>query len=167
MYAAGQEFARTAGDDVPPIGRTRVGLHYGAAVVGNFGGEGRIQYTALGDGMNTAARLESANKALKTTALVSSEAKRQTSLDVFRPMGRVVLSGRATPVEVWEPAPDMDPELRGRLNALWTRYDGGDRSALVQLEEIAAGLKGDAALLEFVYRIREAGPGGHFVLGSK
>jgi adenylate cyclase len=167
MFECGQEFARTAGEGIPPIGRTRVGLHYGEAVVGNFGGEGRIQYTALGDAMNTAARLESANKALKTTSLVSSEAKRQTTVDVFRPMGRVVLSGRATPVEVWEPAPDMDEALRARLNALWLQYDGGDASALVQLEEITASLKEDAALAEFVYRIREAGPGGHFVLASK
>jgi adenylate cyclase len=167
MFEAGQAFAASGGSDIPPIGRTRVGLHHGEAVVGNFGGEGRIQYTALGDGMNCAARLESANKALKTTILVSSEVKRETSLDVFRPMGRVVLSGRATPVEVWEPVPDMDETLRRRLNELWTLYDGGEDSALVQLEEIAAGHKDDAALQEFVYRIREAGPGGHFVLGSK
>jgi adenylate cyclase len=167
MYEAGQEFARTAGDDIPKIGRTRVGLHRGEAVVGNFGGEGRIQYTALGDGMNTAARLESANKALKTTILVSKEAKEETGLDVFRPMGRVVLSGRATPVEVWEPRPDMDAELRARLSALWLAFDGGDSEALVQLQAIAAEHKEDAALQEFVYRIREAGPGGHFVLGSK
>jgi adenylate cyclase len=167
MYEAGQEFSRTAGDDIPPIGRTRVGLHHGEAVVGNFGGEGRIQYTALGDAMNCAARLESANKALKTTALVSSEAKREMTIDLFRPMGRVVLSGRATPVEVWEPVPQMDEEVRKRLNDLWQRYDGGDREALVQLEEMAAEAKEDAALAEFVYRIREAGPGGHFVLASK
>jgi adenylate cyclase len=155
------------GEAAPTIGRTRVGLHRGEAVVGNFGGEGRIQYTALGDGMNTAARLESANKALKTTILVSREAKQQSTLDVFRPMGRVVLSGRATPVEVWEPAPHMDEALRRTLCELWERYDGGDREALVQLEAIAVEHKDDAALQEFVYRIREAGPGGHFVLGSK
>ncbi|MEQ1511030.1 MAG: adenylate/guanylate cyclase domain-containing protein, partial [Sphingopyxis sp.] len=73
MTAAGEAFAkRMAGEQggtLPPIGRTRVGLHYGEAVVGNFGGEGRIQYTALGDSMNTAARLESANKLMKTRAL--------------------------------------------------------------------------------------------------
>jgi adenylate cyclase len=78
-----------------------------------------------------------------------------------------VLSGRAKPVEVWEPAPKMDEAVRARLNALWRQYDGGDASALVQLEEMAASLKEDAALAEFVYRIREAGPGGHFVLASK
>jgi adenylate cyclase len=167
MYEAGQAFARSGGEDMPPIGRTRVGLHRGEAVVGNFGGEGRIQYTALGDGMNTAARLESANKALKTTILVSSEAKQASTLDVFRPMGRVVLSGRSTPVEVWEPVPAMDEGLRARLNALWLRFDSGDAAALAELEEIAAAHKEDAAMAEFVYRIREAGPGGHFVLGSK
>ncbi len=167
MYEGGQAFAREAGEGLPPIGITRVGLHRGEAVVGNFGGEGRIQYTALGDGMNTGARLESANKQLKTTVLVSAEAKARSSLDIFRPMGRVVLSGRATPVELWEPAPHVEPDLRRRLVALWERFDDGDREALVQLEAIAADNKADAALGLFVYRLREAGPGGHFVLGSK
>ena len=167
MYEAGEAFARAGGDDLPPLGRTRVGLHRGEAVVGNFGGEGRIQYTALGDGMNTAARLESANKSLKTTILVSREAKDESTLDIFRPMGRIVLSGRATPVEVWEPAPGMDPEERRTLARLWERFDTGDASALIDLELIANSNKEDAALANFVYRIREAGPGGHFVLGSK
>jgi adenylate cyclase len=144
-----------------------VGLHRGEAVVGNFGGEGRIQYTALGDGMNTAARLESANKLLKTTALVSDEAKSQSTLDVFRPMGRIVLSGRSTPVMVWEPKPSMPAEMRSKLVEWWERFDEGDLSALAELEQVSAANKGDAALANFVYRIREAGPGGHFVLGSK
>ena len=103
------------------LGRTRVGLHYGDAVVGNFGGEGRLSYTALGDAMNCAPRLEGANKYLKTVALVSDEAKSRTSLDIFRPMGRIILSGRATPIVVWEPAPDFDPQLRAELVRLWQR----------------------------------------------
>ncbi len=171
MYQCGQDFRRNAKDiagvELPPIGSTRVGLHRGDAVVGNFGGKGRIQYTALGDGMNTAARLESANKALKTTMLVSDEAKRESTLGFFRPMGRMVLSGRATPVMVWEPVPDMDEGLRGELEELWHHFDAGDTSALAQLEELAAARKEDAALQHFVYRIGKVGPGGHFVLDSK
>ncbi len=167
LYEAGEAFRRAAGDDVPPIGRTRVGLHKGEAVVGNFGGEKRIQYTALGDGMNTAARLESANKALATTALVSREARDASGLDIFRPMGRIVLSGRATPIEVWEPAPAMDAALRAQLADLWARYDGGDKAALAEIQAVAAAHKDDAALANFVFRIREAGPGGQYVLGSK
>lgn len=167
MYRAGEEFRRSGGPEIPPLGCTRVGLHRGEAVVGNFGGEGRIQYTALGDGMNTAARLESANKHMKTTALVSSAAKEPSGLDIFRPMGRVVLSGRATPIEVWEPVPDMAPELRARLNQLWRRFEAGEQDALHALEAVAATHKDDAALQFFVYRVREVGPGGSFVLGSK
>jgi adenylate cyclase len=167
MYEAGEEFKKGADSDLPAIGCTRVGLHRGEAVVGNFGGEGRIQYTALGDGMNTAARLESANKSLKTTALVSNEVKVQSTLDVFRPMGRIVLSGRSTPVEVWEPKPSMPADLRQTLVDLWQRFESGDLAALPEIEALAALHKDDAALANFVYRIREAGPGGHFVLGSK
>ena len=167
MYEAGEAFAKSAGADLPKIGCTRVGLHRGEAVVGNFGGEGRIQYTALGDGMNTAARLESANKYLKTTVLVSDEAKRETALDIFRPMGRIVLSGRATPVMVWEPVPQMDETLRRDLNSFWERFESGDKDALPGLERLATSRADDAALANFVYRIREVGPGGHFVLGTK
>jgi adenylate cyclase len=166
MYEVGETFKRSGGEGLPPIGRTRVGLHRGEAVVGNFGGEGRIQYTALGDGMNTASRLESANKALDTTILVSREAKEHSSLDIFRPMGRIVLSGRATPVEVWEPVPHVPSEERARLTRLWLRFDSGDSAALAEIETFAAD-KEDAALANLVYRLREAGPGGHFVLASK
>jgi adenylate cyclase len=167
MYEAGERFKESAEPGLPAIGCTRVGLHRGEAVVGNFGGEGRIQYTALGDGMNTAARLESANKSLKTTALVSSEVKAESTLEVFRPMGRIVLSGRATPVEVWEPKPSIEPEALRRLAELWERFDGGDLEALAELERLSAAEPEDAALANFVYRIGQAGPGGHYVLGSK
>ena len=166
MFRCGEEFRAAAGPEIPPIGRTRVGLHFGEAVVGNFGGEGRIQYTALGDAMNTASRLESANKWLKTTILVSREAKESSTVDCYRPMGRIVLSGRATPVEVWEPVPDWPEADRRLLTGLWLRFDGGDESALSDMEAFASD-KRDAALDNFVYRLRHAGPGGHFVLGSK
>ena len=57
MYEAGAGIrAGPPAPDVPPIGCTRVGLHHGEAVVGNFGGEGRIQYTALGDAHEHAPR---------------------------------------------------------------------------------------------------------------
>jgi adenylate cyclase len=149
------------------LGRTRVGLHFGEAVVGNFGGEGRLSYTALGDAMNCAARLEGANKYLKTVALISEEARQKTSLDIFRPMGRIVLSGRATPIVVWEPAPDSDPRLREELVRLWNAFDGGDRSALDAIEQICLTQDKDAALSAFACRLRESGPGGAFSLKEK
>jgi adenylate cyclase len=150
-----------------PLGRTRIGLHFGPAVVGNFGGEGRLSYTALGDAMNCAARLEGANKYLKTAALVSDDAKRQCSLDIFRPMGRIIVSGRGTPVVVWEPVPDYDPDLRKELTRLWTEFEAGDRSALDAIEQICLTQDKDAALSAFACRLREAGPGGAVQLKEK
>jgi len=149
------------------FGRTRAGLHYGEAVVGNFGGEGRLSYTALGDAMNCGSRLEGANKYLKSAALVSDEAKVRSSRDFFRPMGRIVLSGRATPIVVWEPVPGIDPTLRAELERLWLAFDGGDRSALDEIEQICLIHDKDAALCAFACRLREAGPGGATILGEK
>src|SRR5215813_4939556 len=54
------------------LGVTRVGAHAGPAIVGNFGGGRFFDYTAYGDTINVAARLEVANKQLGTRILVSS-----------------------------------------------------------------------------------------------
>lgn len=162
-----KEFSAQHNEQGVELGRTRAGLHYGDAVVGNFGGEGRLSYTALGDAMNCAARLEGANKYLKTVALISEEARSRTSLDVFRPMGRIVLSGRATPVVVWEPVPEIDPQLRAELVHLWHSFDSGDRSALDAIEQICLTHDKDAALAAFACRLREAGPGGAIQLKEK
>jgi adenylate cyclase len=167
MLTFTQKFSVEYSEPGHEMGRTRVGLHYGEAVVGNFGGEGRLSYTALGDSMNCAARLEGANKYLKTVALISEEARSRTSLDVYRPMGRIVLSGRATPVVVWEPAPDFDPKLRHELVRLWNAFDSGDRSALDAIEQICLTQDNDAALSAFACRLREAGPGGATTLKEK
>jgi adenylate cyclase len=150
------------------LGRTRIGLHFGEAIVGNFGGERRIQYTALGDAMNTAARLEGANKYLKSTALVSDEARiAMTNQDIFRPMGRITLSGRSTPIVVWEPAPLMNAEARARLVQLWRQFETGSREALQDIEALAAMYDNDVALSALAVRLRESGPGGSYVLGEK
>ena len=150
------------------LGRTRIGLHYGESIVGNFGGEGRMQYTALGDAMNTAARLEGANKYLKSVALVSDEARARTEAqDIFRPMGRITLSGRSTPIVVWEPSPGTDPEQHLELTRLWRQFEAGNKESLHELEAIAATCDNDVALATFVNRLRQAGPGGSYVLGEK
>jgi adenylate cyclase len=164
MYRAGEEFRSSVPDGVPAIGKTRVGLHHGEAIVGNFGGEGRIQYTALGDSMNTASRLESANKQLKSNVLVSKEAAELSGLDWFRVLGRVVLRGRATPVEILEPCPDIPPTALTAFNDLARRANSGDVSAITALAEQAAKYPKDEALANFVFRLAHLEEGGYFVL---
>ncbi len=164
MYEAGEEFRRTVPEGLPLIGKTRVGLHHGEAIVGNFGGEGRIQYTALGDSMNTASRLESANKQTKSNILVSREAVELSGLDIFRPLGRIVLRGRATPVEIFEPVPNMPNEERQNYTAIAKRAVSGDVSAVTALAEMSVRAPMDTALANFVYRLQHQEEGGYFVL---
>jgi len=111
-WRVGEAFRTTPIGDHPPLGRTRVGLHRGDAIVGAFGGQGRITYSALGDAVTMAFGLESANRSLNTDILTSREAISPSVAGVFRAMGRIGLRGRSTPVEVFEAALDFPPEAR-------------------------------------------------------
>ena len=61
------------------LGVTRIGVHAGPAIVGNFGGGRFFDYTAYGDTINIAARLEAANKQLGTRICVSAAASPNAS----------------------------------------------------------------------------------------
>jgi adenylate cyclase len=164
MWQAGEKFRKIIRPGVPPIGRTRVGLHFGEAIVGNFGGDDRIQYTALGDSMNTAARLEAANKKLGTSVIASAEAVSRSGLDWWRPMGRITLRGRSTPVDIFEPAPDMPNGALSHIQAVLDRVAEGDGDALAELAALAATSPGDAALGNLVHRMHSMKSGGSYVL---
>jgi adenylate cyclase len=164
MHAAGERFRSEHRPGIPAVGRTRVGVHRGEAVVGNFGGEGRMQYTALGDSMNTAARLEAANKQLGTSLLVSSAVKSTTTIDCFRPMGRIVVRGRARPLEIFEPVTELRRADAEALAEILRRFDAGDTSALGALQDLAAAHAADTALENLVHRVETIGPGGCFAL---
>ncbi|MGP1351688.1 MAG: CHASE2 domain-containing protein [Parasphingopyxis sp.] len=167
MWRFGEEFRQNAPEGVPPIGRTRVGLHYGEAIVGNFGGEERIQYTALGDAMNTAARLESANKQTDTAMLASYEAVETVTKAEFRCLGRVTLSGRATPVKIYEPVLDITAGSAAMVDSLYRQFEEGDEQAREKIAELAAQNPDDAALRNFAERLITTEPGGTYVLQGK
>ena len=165
LYLAGEEFRKNVPEGVPPIGRTRVGMHYGDAIVGNFGGEGRIQYTALGDAMNTAARLEAANKTLETKVLLSREAMERTGLDWYRPMGRITLRGRSTPVEVFEPVPDWEEKDRAAVTAVIAAHEKGDTNSIQALGAMIKRFGGDLGLANLRKRLEKTKNGESYALG--
>lgn len=165
LYQAGEEFRKNVPEGVPPIGRTRVGMHYGDAIVGNFGGEGRIQYTALGDAMNTAARLEAANKALDTKILLSREAMERTGLDWFRPMGRITLRGRSTPVDVFEPIPEWEEKDRAAVTAVIAAHARGDNDSVQALGAMIQQYGEDLGLANLLKRLKKTKNGESYALG--
>jgi adenylate cyclase len=95
------------------MGATRIGIHTGDATVGNFGGQQRFDYTAMGDAMNTAARLEGANKAFGTRVAISGDvleaAAAEGPLPQAQKVGGVILKGRKASVDVFTPALNAAP----------------------------------------------------------
>ncbi len=141
------------------LGITRIGVHTGVASVGNFGGRKRFDYTAMGDAMNTAARLEGINKRLGTRVTVSGAARAAAGPEApeLRPVGRVELKGKAEPVEVWSldretPAPAraayaeafaLIEEAPAAAKALFAALAPSDPLAALHLARLEQGERGD------------------------
>jgi len=85
------------------LGITRIGAHAGPAIVGNFGGARFFDYTAYGDTINVASRLEVANKQLGTRILVSAALAERVENFRGRPVGDLVLRGRTEAIRAFEP----------------------------------------------------------------
>jgi class 3 adenylate cyclase len=101
----------------PRIG-IRIGLNCADVLVGNVGSSTRLSYTALGDGVNVAARLEGINKLFGSTICISDGIYDLMGADLLvRPLKRVQVKGRKTEFMIYEllalRASD-DPELQVR-----------------------------------------------------
>jgi adenylate cyclase len=86
-----------------PLGGTRIGVHTGTVIIGNFGGKTMFDYRALGDPINTCSRLETVNKFLGTRICVSRETVDKCPGFIGRPIGTLVLKGKSQGIETFEP----------------------------------------------------------------
>jgi len=135
--------ARRAAEGVA-LGPTRVGVHSGPALVGDFGGGRHFDYTAYGETINLAARLEVANKALGTRLLASAATAERIAGFVGRPAGELLLRGASRPVAAQEPlTPDRAaaPAMRAYADA-FALLGTADEEAARAMAALAA--RGDA-----------------------
>ena len=155
---------RDAGIDV---GITRIGINSGPALVGSFGGGRFFDYTAYGDTINIAARLEAANKQLGTRICVSGSVVERIPGFRGRPVGHVMLRGRHEALPAFEPlsterhtdeltiayieaytrAEACDPIALSAFAALLGR-DSADGLVSFHLKRLLTGATGVAVALE-------------------
>jgi adenylate cyclase len=107
--------------------QVRIGVHTGEVVVGNVGGSARFDYSAIGDSVNLAARLEPANKTYDTLTMVSQvtlEAGDPSSYRV-RELDYIAVKGKEAPVKVYELLEMTGVALASDKEAALTLYEQG------------------------------------------
>ena len=140
-----------------------VGINTGTMIVGNLGSRDRLAYTAVGDPVNVASRLEGLSKEYGVHVVIG-EATRQAAGDAFeyRFLDLVAVKGRAEPVRVYEllgRAGDVPAERRELL----ARYDRGValyharqwEEAMALFDELAAAAPDDGPVGLYRRRAQE------------
>jgi adenylate cyclase len=132
------------------FGTTRIGVHAGPALVGNFGGSRFFDYTAYGDTINTAARLEAANKFLGTRICVSAVVAQGVENFRGRPVGDLMLRGRSEPLRAYEPLEDaaFQAPAMTQYSEAFAKLESGDATAMPAFAALV-GLHADDALAGF------------------
>ncbi|MHC4048811.1 adenylate/guanylate cyclase domain-containing protein [Bradyrhizobium sp. 25ACV] len=132
------------------FGATRIGIHAGPALVGNFGGNRFFDYTAYGDSINIAARLEAANKHLGTRICVSASVAEAADNFQGRPVGELMLRGRSEPLRAFEPLPPgkFEAPETALYSEAFAKMEAGDAAAMPAFAALV-GMHADDPLAGF------------------
>jgi class 3 adenylate cyclase/CHASE2 domain-containing sensor protein len=150
------------------FGMTRIGVHTGSAIIGNFGGRARFTYTAAGDAVNTAARLEALNKRLGTRICASGDTRSRCPGITFRPVGTVMVKGKTESVEVWEPLAEgrYPADYLRRYDTAFQKTKEGASDALALFGALQSENPNDPLVHIYVDRLKSGQTGIAIGLGG-
>lgn len=167
-----QDFMKRQRDVGVAFGRTRIGVHTGQAIVGNIGSHRHLNYTSVGDTVNTASRLEGAGRYLGTRMLVSADTMALVDPEArvqMRRVGDLVVKGRHGVLAVFEPWEESwDMEWRNAYNEAFDRLEDNDNDGAMQaFAALLAEWPEDYLAAFHVNRLRAGEKGVRVVLKEK
>jgi adenylate cyclase len=164
-----EEFRRQEQARGIPLGVTRIGVHTGPAVVGNFGSQARFTYTAQGDAVNAASRLEAINKHFGTRLCISEDTRALCQGITFRPIASVVLKGKTETLDLWEPLHDgvMTAEFLDAYCAAYEQLRREDPQAAALFAALAGSDPHDVCVALHQARLAQGERGTRMVMAEK
>lgn len=151
VEAFAERFASTGLARDLGFGRTRIGIETGSAIVGDVGGTRKLDYTAHGNAVNAAARLEAANKVLGTTICLGPGIAAVLPAEQLRPLGPYIVRGRRELQSIFTIWPDDYSDAERRL---WQQALAAPDRAIDLLAPLHNARPHDICLQRLLERLR-------------